>query len=268
MPNERTIPSDKAKTVVTTTLLSDGDVVTKQYQVLSITVNKEVNRIPIATLIILDGEPSKESFAISSKPEFEPGKELEIKCGYRSDSATIFKGLVIKHSIKVRKQNSVLVVECKDAAVKMTVACKSKYFTDTKDSEVIEELINGHGLQKEVESTTIQHKQLVQYNATDWDYMLCRCDVNGLLCIPDDGKVKIGKPEFSGASSLTIQYGATVHDLDAKIDARLQYKSVKGSMWDYTNQELLSDVEAADPGVPDAGNLAPDVLADVIGEDE
>ena len=268
MPNERTIPSDKAKTVVTTTLLSDGDVVTKQYQVLSITVNKEVNRIPIATLIILDGEPAKESFEISSKPEFEPGKELEIKCGYRSDEETIFKGIVIKHSIKVRKQNSVLVVECKDEAVKMTVACKSKYFTDTKDSEVMEELINGYGLQKDVATTTVQHKQLVQYNATDWDYMLCRCDVNGLLCIPDDGKVTIGKPAFSGESSLTIQYGATVHDLDAEIDARLQYKSVKGSMWDYTNQELLSDVEAADPGVPDAGNLAPDALADVIGEDE
>ncbi|AEV96867.1 type IV secretion protein Rhs [Niastella koreensis] len=268
MPNERTIPSDKAKTVVTTTLLSDGTEVTKKYQVLSITVNKEVNRIPVATLIILDGEPAKESFEISSKPEFEPGKELEIKCGYRNDEETIFKGIVIKHSIKVRKQNSVLVVECKDEAVKMTVGCKSKYFTDTKDSDVIEELINGYGLQKDVATTSVQHKQLVQYNVTDWDYILCRCDVNGLLCIPDDGTIKIGKPEFSGASSLTIQYGATVHDLDAEIDARLQYKSVKGSMWDYTNQELLSDVEATDPGVPDAGNLTPDALADVLGEAE
>ncbi len=268
MPNERTIPSDKAKTVVTTTLLSDGNEVTKKYQVLSIVVNKEVNRVPIATLIILDGEPSKESFEVSSKPEFEPGKKLEIKCGYRSDEETIFKGIVIKHGIKVRKQNSVLVIECKDEAVKMTVACKSKYFTDTKDSDVIEELINGHGLQKDVKTTTVQHKQLVQYNATDWDYMLCRCDVNGLLCIPDDGKISVSKPDFTAQTSLTIQYGATVHDLDAEIDARLQYKSVKGSMWDYSGQELLSDVEAADPGVPDAGNLTPDTLAGVIGEDE
>ena len=33
-------------------------------------------------------------------------------------------------------------------------------------------------------------------------------------------------------------------------------------------QELLSDVEAEDPGVPDAGNLSADTLADVIGENE
>jgi len=159
-------------------------------------------------------------------------------------------------------------VECKDEAIKMTIACKSKYFTDTKDSEVIEELIDSYGLEKEVETTTVSHKQLVQYNATDWDYILCRCDVNGLLCIPDDGKIKIGKPDFAAESSLTIQYGATVHDLDAEIDARLQFKSVKGTMWDYSGQELLSDVEAADPGVPDAGNLSADTLAGVINENE
>ena len=268
MPNERTIPSAQAKTVVTTTLLSDGNEVTKQYQVLSIVVNKEVNRVASATIIILDGEPSKESFEVSSKPEFEPGKKLEIKCGYRNDEETIFKGIIIKHGIKVRKKNSVLMVECRDEAVKMTVACKSKYFTDTKDSEVMEELIDSYGIEKEVETTTVSHKQLVQYNATDWDYILCRCDVNGLLCISDDGKIKIGKPDFTAESSLTIQYGATVHDLDAEIDARLQFKSVKGTMWDYSGQELLSDVEAADPGVPDAGNLSADTLAGVINENE
>src|SRR5687767_350236 len=123
MPNERTIPSSQSKSVVNTIMLSDGNEVTKQYQVLSIVVNKEVNRIASAMITILDGEPAKGSFEISSKPEFEPGKELEIKCGYRSDAETIFKGIVIKHSIKVRKKNSVLLIECRDAAVKMTVAC-------------------------------------------------------------------------------------------------------------------------------------------------
>jgi len=268
MPNERTIPSAQAKTVVTTTLLSGGAEVTKKYQVLSLVVNKEVNRISSATILIADGEPSKESFEVSSQPEFEPGKEIEIKCGYRSDEETIFKGIVIRHGIKVRKKHSVLVIECKDKAVKMTVTTKSKYFRDVTDSDAIEELIDAHGLDKEVESTTITQKQLVQYNATDWDFVLCRCDANGLLCLPDDGKLKITKPDFAAATALTVQYGSTVHDLDAEIDAKLQYKSVKGTMWDYSGQELLSDVEAEDPGVPDAGNLSADTLANVIGEDE
>ena len=268
MPNDRTIPSDKPKSVVTQTVMSGGTEVSQQYQLLSVIVNKEVNRIPTATLVYIDGEPSKQSFELSGKADFEPGKEIEIKVGYSSDEKTVFKGIVIKHSIRVRKKNSLLIIECKDKAVKMTGACKNKYTLQTKDSDVIEELIDNYGLEKDVIATTVTHKQIVQYNCTDWDFMLCRADVNGLLCIANDGKLSVAPPEFSGDAALTIQYGATIHDLDAEIDARLQYKAVKGSVWNYTDQELMKDTEAEDPGVPEAGNLTADALADVIGETE
>lgn len=268
MPNERTIPSDKPKSVVTHTVISGGTEVSKQYQLLSVIVNKEVNRIPAATLVYTDGEPSKQSFELSGKADFEPGKEIEIKVGYSSDEQTVFKGIVIKHSIRVRNKNSLLIIECRDKAVKMTAACKNKYTLETKDSEIIETLIDSYGLEKEVSATTVTHKQIVQYNCTDWDFMLCRAEVNGLLCIAGDGKLTVAAPGFTGDPALTIQYGATVHDLDAEIDARLQFKSVKGTVWNYTDQQLVKDTEAEDPGVPDAGNLAADTLADVIGETE
>lgn len=268
MPNERIIPSVAPKSVATFTILSGGAEVSRTYHVISITVNKELNRIPSATIMLLDGTPASESFAISNTDDFLPGKEIEIRAGYRSDEETVFKGMVIRHGIKVRKNASVLVVECKDKAVKMTVTCKSRYARDIKDSELIEDLLGQYGLDAEVEATTITHQQLVQYNTTDWDYMLCRAEANGLLCAVNNGKVKVAKPAFSGEAALTIQYGATVHDLDAEIDARLQYKSVKGSAWNFTDQELLDTVEAEEPGVPQAGNLSPQDLAGVVGEEE
>ncbi len=267
MPNERTIPSDVPKSVCTFTLLSDGNEVSKAYQVLSITVNKEINRIPSATIILLDGEPSKESFEISNTTDFEPGKKIEIRAGYRGQEETIFKGMVIKHGIKVRKTSSVLMIECKDEAVKMTVACKNNYFKDQTDSAIMEDLISPYGLVKEVETTDNEHEEVVQYNTTDWDFMLCRVDANALLCIANDGKLSIKKPDFSAETALTVQYGATVHDLDAEIDARLQFKAVKATAWNSTDQSLIDAIEAEDPGVPDAGNLSSDMLADVIGEE-
>jgi phage protein D len=268
MGNGNTIPSDQPKTVVTCTVLSGGTEISSAYHVLSIVVNKEVNRIPSASIVIADGDPAAQNFEISNKADFEPGKEIEIKLGYQSSEETVFKGMVVKHSIKTRKKNSVLMIECRDKAAKMTATCKSKYFKEVKDSDVMEELIDSYGLEKEVASTTVDHQQLVQYNTTDWDFLLCRADVNALLCIANDGKLTIAKPNFSAASVLTVQYGATVHELDAEIDARLQYKSVKGSMWNYTDQELLADIEADDPGVPTAGNIDGATLANVLGEDE
>ncbi len=268
MSNERTIPSDQPKTVVTATILSAGTEVPKTFHIISIIVSKEVNKVPSASIIITDGEPSKQDFEVSNQPAFEPGKEIEIKLGYRSSEETVFKGIVVKHSIKTRKKNSLLIIECRDKVAKMTAVCKSNYFKDVKDSDVMEQLIDAYGLDKDVEATTVQHTQMVQYNSTDWDFLLCRADVLGMLCIANDGKLSIKKPDFAAAPVLTVQYGATVHELDAEIDARLQYKAVKGTMWNYSDQELLSDVEAEEPTVPAAGNLDGATLANVLGEEE
>ena len=92
MGNARTIPSNESKSVVTYTILSDGTEVSRTYNLLSIQVQKELNRVPSATIIFVDGDPSKETFDLSNQPDFEPGKELEIKAGYRSDEETISRG--------------------------------------------------------------------------------------------------------------------------------------------------------------------------------
>lgn len=267
MPNERTIPSDQPKTVVTATILSGSAEVSRAHHIISVLVNKEVNRIASATIIMIDGDPATQTFDISNKPDFEPGKEIEIKLGYQSSEETIFKGIVVKHSIKTRKKSSLLIIDCKDKAAKMTAKYKSNYFKEMKDSEVMEQLIDTYRLDKEVDVTTVKHKQLLQYNCSDWDFIMCRADVNGMLCFCNDGKLSIKKPNFSGAIALTIQYGATVYELDATIDARLQYKAVKGNMWNYTDQELLADQEAEEPQLPAAGNLDASTLADVLGAD-
>jgi len=268
MPNQRAIPSEESKSVATFTLLSEGEELSKAYQVLSLVVSKELNRIPFARLLILDGDPATESFEISNKDEFIPGKHIEIKVGYRNDEETVFKGIVIKHGIKIRENGSLLVIDCKDEASKMTVTCKSQYFYESTDSDVIEALIDGHGLQKQVEPTDAVHQQVVQYNTTDWDMMLCRAEASGLLVCANDGELSVAPPSLSDDAVLTLQYGATIHDLDAEIDARLQYKTLKASSWNYTDQELSDSMEAENPGVPEAGNLTPDELADAIGEEE
>jgi Rhs element Vgr protein len=268
MLKERMIPGAGAKSLATFTILSAGTEVSKQHHVLSITVNKEVNRIGYATIIMLDGEASEQSFSISNKPDFEPGKEIEIKSGYNNQEETIFKGIVIKHGIKVRKNNSVLVIQCKDKAVKMTGACKNAYYKDVKDSDVMEELIGKYGLDKDIKPTIYNHKQLIQYNSTDWDFMLCRTDANGMLCFVDDNKISISKPEFAGNSVLTLQFGSTILDLDAEIDARFQYKNITGSSWNHTTQELSDDTESERSNIPEAGNLDKDNLADVVDEEK
>lgn len=262
--NSGVIKTSKSADLVTYKVLIEEEELSNIYHVMSIVVSKEVNRIPMAQLILLDGDVAKNDFLLSNEDFLIPGKKIEITAGYHSDEETIFKGIIIKHSIKIREGISNLIVECKDEAVKMTIGRKSKYFYDSKDSDVFEELIDTYSLEKDVEATTYEHKELVQYNASDWDFMVSRAQANGKLCFVNDGKIVIKKPEFSQTEIETVVYGSSMLDFDAEIDARNQLKKATSYTWNPSDQELV-DTEGADPGVSLNGNLTPADLADVIG---
>ena len=263
MNNSGVIQTSQSADLVTYKILIEGEELSKTYQVKSIVVQNEVNRIPMAQIVLTDGEASERDFKLSNEDLLIPGKKLEINAGYHNDEEAIYKGIIIKHSIKIKSGASLLIIECKDEAVKLTIGRKSKYFYDVKDSDAFEEIIGTYGLEKDVETTNFSHKELVQYNTSDWDFIVSRAQANGKLCFVENGKITISKPDLSSAAVETITFGATLLDFDAEIDARNQFAKVSSYSWDYTNQELV-EIEASDPGVSLNGNLSASDLSETI----
>lgn len=263
MNNSGVIQTSQNADLVTHKILIEGTELSKTYQVKSIVVQNEVNRIPMAQIILTDGEASERDFKLSNEDFLIPGKKIEITAGYHNDEETIYKGIVIKHSIKIKSGTSLLIIECKDEAVKLTIGRKSKYFYDVKDSEAFEEIIGAYGLQKDVEATNFSHKELVQYNTSDWDFMVSRAQANGKLCFVENGRITISKPNVTSSSVETVTFGASLLDFDAEIDARNQFAKVSSYSWDYSNQELV-EIEAKDPGISLNGNLTASDLAETI----
>uniref|UniRef100_UPI00289CE7D4 type VI secretion system tip protein VgrG n=1 Tax=Chryseobacterium sp. TaxID=1871047 RepID=UPI00289CE7D4 len=264
MNNSGYIQTAKNPDLTTFKVMSGGTELPGKYGVKSIIVEKEVNRIPYARIVILDGSVPEQDFKLSNEELLIPGKEIEITAGYHSKEETIFKGVVVKHNIKVRNGSSYLIIECRDKAVKMTLGRKSKYFYDSKDSDIIEELIGNSGTTADVEATSNTHKELVQFQSSDWDFMLTRAQANGKLCFVDDGTVKVAKPDFSGEAVETVVFGSSVHEFDGEIDARDQFSKITAKTWNYTDQEL-TQVEAQDPAIRLNGNLSSGDLAKVFG---
>ena len=266
MPNDSTIPTPSSPDVCTSVILLDGAQLPGSYHLLSLSVTRELNRIPAAVIHLRDGEPSRGTFEASNSDLFVPGKKVEIQLGYRSQNNQVFKGMVVRHGIKVRSGGSQLIVECRDEAVKMTSGVKSKYFIDKKDSEIMEELIGTYGLQKDVEATVPGLKEVVQYESTDWDFMLCRAEANAQVVMVEDGKITVAKPATGGDAAVAVRFGTTLLEFDAEIDARIQSKGIKTSSWNAADQEVV-EAEAAEPSATNSGNLTPTELADVIGGD-
>lgn len=262
----RTIPTQDSTDLATFRIFSNGAEISSDIAIVSISVSKSVNKIPTARVVLSDGNMAKEDFELSAGEDFIPGTEMEIHAGYHNIEDPIFKGIVIKHGIKFKsEQNSELILELKDVSVKMTIGRKNKYFVDSTDSGIIEEILSDYSdLQVDVEATDLEHKEMVQYYCTDWDFILSRADVNGQLVFVDDGSITVKAPDLSADPIVKLFHGDNVFEFEAEMDARNQYAATKSKSWDYTNQEVIES-EGEDPGITEQGNISGSDLADVIG---
>ena len=264
MPDSTRIPNPQEHTdLVTFKIFIEGAKINPEYEVQNIYVCKEIGRVPMAQIVIADGDAAKAKFELSNEATFLPGKAIVIQAGYRSTDHTIFEGIIVKHAIKIRGNGgSTLTIECKDKAVKMTVGRHNKYYYNKADSDIISELISKYGLTPDVESTAPVHKEMVQYNCSDWDFMMARAEINGLLVSVDDGKVKVKKPDFGQQPVVSPRFGITIIELEAEMDARLQLKQVKAIAWKPGDQAIINATGQAS-AAPE-GNVSADELAKVI----
>lgn len=265
MNNRVLIPNKSTNDMVTFDLVVNGNAIDSAYQVLSISTTKEVNRIPTAKIVLRDGEAAEGNFPLSNTNYFVPGNNIQIKVGRDRVNSTTFIGIIIKQNIKIRENgNTELIIDCKDESVKTSIGRHSHYYEDSKDSEIIEQIIGRYkGLSPDVEATTLVHKELVQHHCTDWDFILSRAEANGKLLMVDDGKIQVKKPNTDLNPALQVSYGASLLEFEAEMDARTQWKSVEAKAWDYTNQTMFkyrSDAEL----VREPGNLKGSKLAEAI----
>lgn len=268
MPLSQTLPGTQNTDLVTFTIKANGEAIGTQYQVVSINISKEVNRIPMAKIVMYDGDAAAQDFAISNEETFVPGTEIEITAGYHSEETAVFNGIIVKHSLKIRNDRSpLLILDLRDKAVKMTVARKNKYFYDEKDSEAAGEIIDAYGLDHDIEDTSVQLQSIVQYDSTDWDFIISRMESNGKLCFVNDGKITAKKPDFSADTILDAVFGATMLEFDADLDARNQYQSLTAKTWDYSNQQITS-ASAQEPGFEENGNISSSDIGDVLSISE
>ena len=262
------LPGTQKTDLITFTIKANGQPISTQYEVTSINIGMELNRIPFAKITVYDGDSAAQDFTVSNEETFIPGTEIEISAGYHSDESPIFSGIIVSHSLKIRSDRSpLLILDCRDKAVKMTVARKNKYFIEKKDSEAAEEIISSYGLDHDIGDTNVQLQSIVQYDSTDWDFVMSRMEANGMLCLVRDGKITAKKPDFNVSTVLDAVFGATIIEFDADLDARNQYQGLAAKTWDFANQKIIK-VNAEEPGFEENGNIGSKELGNILAIEE
>ena len=238
--------------VVSLTIRIEDEKISRQYHVVTATIQEEINKIPSATLVIVDGEASKQDFPIESTGDFAPGKKIEISLGYMNDDKDdsenyLFTGIIVTVTSRVNNNCCELNIECKDETVKMTINKSNAYFDkNITASQVAEQLLNKNQIEgPEIDSVKIKHEQIVQSNMTDWDFMIGRIDAVGMICVIHNGKVSIRElkvkeqTEQEKEKMLTLMHGKNILEFNADKDSRIRNQEVKTVSWDFKEQKIV-----------------------------
>lgn len=236
--------------------------------VISAETNTEYRRLATAEVVINDGGLSEEEFRAGDADAFLIGKEMSIFVGDKEADKCIFKGIIETQSIMLDDGKSELKITAKHAAYKMTLERKLRSFEDMTDKDVIESICGEYNIAVKMDSVSVKHERLVQYNSTDWDFINMRAEAMGLLLQTNTDGIVISRPDGKGKSVVEIRNGLNLQKLDVEMDARRMFSKYKAEAWNYTSQE--ADKAEASGGDNDCaiGNLSATDLAGKNGSSD
>lgn len=242
-----------------------GTEIPTEYVVECIEIEHSVNRIGRARIRVRDGDAATQDFAISASATFMPGSAVSISLGYDSTNTELFKGVITGQSLSLNgRSNSTLEVECQDSAAMLTIGRKSCAYSQSTDSDAISQILSKAGLETDVTATSNTLAELVQYDCSDWDFIINRAEVNGMLVLALNGKVKVFNPLDQSAASVTLTHGVDLLGFDGALNALGQLDQVTASAWDPINRNLLTATASSSFAGP--GNLTTKKLAQLMSQ--
>lgn len=242
----------------------NGKPLNQAYHIRSVMIKKEINHIASARLHIADGDPINGGYDINDSEDLIPGVEIEVKMGYRNRNETVFKGIVVKNSLKSMEHGiPVLIVDCKDEAYKLSIHRNHRFFQEVKESEAIEQIASEYQLKSDLEETAVTHSELIQFDISDWEWIVKRADRNGMVIILKDGEVSLKTPKVKPEADYEFTFSENILEIEAELESRYQYGQVATQAWN-ENEQDISTTES-NIQLTEHGDITSQQLAEISG---
>ena len=254
---------------VDVTIKSNGTVLPDTSPVVSLEVLHEVDRIPSAKIVLLDGGLDATDFKVIDTDQLQAGAEIEILLRELSKpDVSVFKGVVVRATMRLADRRPEIHVELRSKAISMTNHRRSDVFEEKTDSDVIKDIIGNHRLSVgTVAALAETHPALVQYRVTDWDFIVTRAQAMGLCVVVDQDAISVVEPDPAKAASqeVTLWIDELV-DMEIEEDALSQVTGVKAQSWDPVAQDLVAPAKGAELALKQ-GTAKPAEAAEIRGKD-
>ena len=246
----------------------DGRAIADGVEVVSVDVFHGIDRIPRATVVFRDGNEALENFPLASSGTLRPGSEMAIVltggesfAGPTTD-ATIFRGPILKIAVNADTAEGLTTrAEAADEAHVLVQTRRTVGFVDKSDVDVIRKILGDAGLSVgDMPSGAPKQRQLVQHDASDWDFIVTRADAIGHVVVVEDGRLSLKRPAPTGAP-LRIELGSDeVYATEFELDGSYQPTAVGAVSWSADEQKLRRKSRASAPSLGQ-GEIDPERVA-------
>lgn len=244
----------------------DGSVIDGSIEVISITVEQEINRITNAVIKIADGGSFglvNEPFANSNGDNFIPGKEIEINLGYADDRSLAFKGVVVSQRLIVKKNSSYIQVLCKDKSFLLTKTRANAILDQQADSDLFSAMASTTGVSITSDSLTSYPYPVVQHNCTDWDFLVIRSEVSNCYVCTSENSISIKKFDFGTGSDITISADLVVIEVDLDLNGENLFSEFEFTGWDQSTQAVILETGSLSDSLSQ-GNLTANSISESL----
>jgi Rhs element Vgr protein len=248
---------------------ANGDELPAEFELISAEIQREANRIPFARLVFEGGDLANNSFPVLDSDAMKPGAVIELKVQDGDTVTPLFKGLVHRLNMEIAAGVPRLLVDCRDKAFKLTKPRRTLIYPEGTDSDAIGAILSRTSVEAgDLGPAGPSQPALVQYDASDWDFIVSRADANGLAVVLHDNALSLVKPDPSGSPALNVQLGIDdIDEVELELDASDQLPDISATGWDLP-QSAVTDAAAAAPQALAQGNVDPADAGTALGFDE
>ncbi|MCD8260831.1 MAG: type VI secretion system tip protein VgrG [Bacteroides sp.] len=247
--------------IVTCKVYADGAEIDSLLQLVSVRIHKEVNRISKAWIVLAAGRVASAGVEEGEEEALSPGKGISVTVSYGTGSeSAIYEGIITAYSFEIEENASFLRIEYSDPVWATTLVRKNRLFKEVTDTDALSAILNEYSsLSFTVEDSSSEHAELVQYYATDWDFIRCRADANGWVLLSEGTALSVAVPNVNSSPVLEVMWGENLLEFSGTLYAAPQRAGVTATAWDAATHSLITGT-ASVPAVNKQGEEYPGSL--------
>ncbi|WP_337099675.1 phage late control D family protein [Paenibacillus sp. YIM B09110] len=168
------------------------------------------------------------------------GKLLQVKLGYADKKGLVFDGIITGYNVDYgSSMNPKVIVVAMDRSFLMMKSSHSKVWSQSKDSDIVQQIAGEYGLSTDIDVTTVKKNTIEQIGVSDYHFIRSLAIDNDRHFYVTASKLYFKKPKTSGDPLITLRYGQNLMGFTLQVDASSQVAEVKVRGYDVDKMEPI-----------------------------